>query len=88
VQLLVAGAGFTQDPTIAMWILISVRAGFEPATLGYEPDETGGFLPDIRMVDRWWTAPMNLTQWWTIGGQLLLKPHQHSICVTLQLRCL
>ena len=30
---------------------------------GYEPDETGGFLPDIRMVDRWWTAPMNLTQW-------------------------
>ena len=55
---------------------------------GYEPDKTGGFLPDIRMVDRWWTALMNLTQWWTISGQLLLKPHQHSICITLQLRCL
>jgi hypothetical protein len=40
------------------------------------------------VVDRWWTGLMNLTQWWTIGGQLLLKPNEYSCRITLQLRCL
>jgi len=23
------------------------------------------------VVDRWWTMPTNLTQWWKLGGQMV-----------------
>ena len=32
---------------------------------GYEPNIFGGFLPNIRAVDKWWTVLMNLI----LGGQ-------------------
>ena len=45
---------------------ISKIVGRQVRPAGYEPDKTGGFLPDIRMVDspnepntvvdNWWTA--------------------------------
>ena len=34
---------------------------------GYEPNIFGGFLPNIRVVDKWWTVLMNLI----LGGQLV-----------------
>ena len=36
----------------------------------YEPNIFGGFLPNIRAVDKWWTVLMNLI----LGGQLVDRP--------------